>query len=264
MQLPRPSSSPHQGNLGTMERWLSAAVGIGLLLTATRGDPLGRLARGGTAVALLARAGTGHCAVKAAMQGDSSFRDGLREQLQRLTRLPGSAGSHIDSMETLYAMELQELHSAESQLAALVNKLVPIVNDGTLAFRLQEYASELHSRRLDLEKLLARKELRGRAHADDAMHALVTETNKMVELCESTVRDAAIVASLQRIIHYKIAGYGTIATYAKALGRREEAEHFAHLADRDKVIDGEMTRLAKVTLNPQALQVHEPRPAVVH
>lgn len=260
MQLPtrRFSLSQRPGNVGTAERLASAAAGIGLLLTAGRGSALGRLARGGIALSLLTRATTGFCAVKSAIQGETTLQDGLKQQWQRLTESAVAGTSRvtqrIDSMETLYALELQELHSAESQLCALANKLVPLVANGPLAFRLQEYATELQSRRVDLDSLLARTGVDAREHADDAMQALVAETNKMAQICAESVRDAAVAASIQRIIHYKIAGYGTIASYAKALGRHEQAGHFAQLADRDKAIDAELTELAKATLNPEATQ----------
>lgn len=259
MQLPtrRFSLSQRPGNLGVAERWLSAAAGVGLLLSAMRGGALGRLARGSAAVSLLTRASTGYCAVKSAVQGETTLQDGLRQQWQRLTESvasPITAAEHIDSMEALYALELQELHSAETQLCALANKLVPIVSNGALAFRLQEYATEMRSRRVDLDDLLARTGVSAHEHADDAMQALVSETNKMAQVCAENVRDAAIAASVQRIIHYKIAGYGTIASYAKALGRHEQAGHFAQLADRDKAIDAELTEIAKATLNPGATQ----------
>jgi ferritin-like metal-binding protein YciE len=258
MQLPaRPFlSSQRPGNLGSAERWLSAIAGVGLLLSATRGGTVGRLARGGAALSLLTRASTGYCAVKSALRGDSTLQDGLRQQWQRLTESVAaqSVVERIDSMDRLYALELQELHSAETQLCALSNRLVPIVSNGPLAFRLQEYATELQSRRADLESLLARTGIDAREHSDDAMEALVVETNKMARVCAESVRDAAVAASLQRIIHYKIAGYGTIASYAKALGRHEQAGHFAQLADRDKAIDTELTELAKATLNQHATQ----------
>ncbi len=259
MQLPTRQFSPSQrpGNLGSADRCLSAAAGIGLLLSAARGGALGRLARGGAAVSLLTRASTGYCAVKSAVQGETTLQDGLRQQWQRLTEsiaAPSVVSERIDTMETLYGLELQELHSAETQLCALANKLVPIVSNGPLAFRLQEYATELQSRRVDLDSLLSRTGTDTREHADDAMLALVAETNKMAQVCAEHVRDAAVAASVQRIIHYKIAGYGTIASYAKSLGRHEQAGHFAQLADRDKAIDAELTELAKATLNPSATQ----------
>ncbi|HEU4654983.1 MAG TPA: DUF892 family protein, partial [Steroidobacteraceae bacterium] len=128
-----------------------------------------------------------------------------------------------------------------------------------LAFRIEEYATELKSRQTDLQSLLARVGADVTGEADDAMQALVEETHKMASLADPSVRDAAVTASLQRIIHYKIAGYGTIASYAKALGRDDEAGHFAQLADRDKAIDSELTELAKSTLNPQAVHSSLPK-----
>ena len=135
-----------------------------------------------------------------------------------------------------------------------------------LAFRIEEYATELQSRKVDLESLLAKSAVEVRDHPDDAMLALIEETHKMAAVCAPKVRDAALAASVQRIIHYKIAGYGTIASYAKVLGHLDEAGHFAQLADRDKAIDAELTELAKATLNPGAshsLRI-EPTPVTTH
>jgi ferritin-like metal-binding protein YciE len=274
MQLPmrRLARLQRRGNLGSAERLLSAAAGLGLLLTAGRGSALGRLARGGVAASLLTRATTGFCAVKSTLQGETTLRDGLQQQWQRLSETITHAAAElpnsppIESMEDMYAIELQELHSAEVQFCALTSKLVAIIGNGPLAFRIEEYSTELQSRKVDLESLLARVGVDVLEHPDDAMLALIEETDKMARICAEKVRDAAIAASLQRIIHYKIAGYGTIASYAKALGRLEEAGHFAQLVDRDKAIDGELTELAKGTLNPEALQMRraEPTPVTTH
>ena len=136
--------------------------------------------------------------------------------------------------------------------AALANDLSRTMSHPELAFRLQEYAIELQARRTDLESLLARIGADVQSAADDAISALIDETEKMWRLCAANVRDAAVTASVQRIIHYKIAGYGAIAAYAKALSRVDEAAHFAQLADRDKAVDAELSELAKGTLNPDA------------
>jgi len=245
-----------QGNLTTFERWLSLLGGIGLLASAARGNTAGRLARGSVGLSLLARGAAGHCAMKAALTGESSLTEGLKDQWQQLTsqvsQIPERAAEPIDSLDSLYSSELQELHSAEAQFCSLSETLRSVISSPELAFRIEEYSTELKSRQVDLESLLARVGADVTGEADDAMQALVDETHKMAALADSSVRDAAVTASLQRIVHYKIAGYGTIAAYAKALGRNEEAGHFAQLADRDKAIDSELTELAKGTLNPQA------------
>jgi ferritin-like metal-binding protein YciE len=232
----------HETNLGTAERWLSVLGGVGMLLTTARGGRISRAARGALGLSLLTRGATGYCHVKAALKE----RGGI-ESLADLT-----SNRRLDSLEAMYEAELQELHSAEGQLCGLANDLARTMSHPELAFRLQEYATELQARRTDLESLLARIDADLPGEADDAMSALIDETEKMWRVCAANVRDAAVTASVQRIMHYKIAGYGAIAAYAKALGREAEAAHFAQLADRDKAVDAELSELAKGTLNPQA------------
>jgi len=252
-----------QDNVGSTERWASAAAGVGLTMRAVRSrSTLGRLLLAAAGLSMLARSATGYCAMKSALTGQTTLTDGLREQVQRLREAATSStlGS-IDNMEALYACELQELHSAENQLSAIVERLVPSIQNPELAIRFDEYVTELRSRKVDLESLLARANVDSRPHPDDAMRALVGETEKMARLCAPKLRDAAVTASFQRIIHYKIAGYGSIAAYAKALGRTEEAAHFAELADRDKVIDTDLSRLARASVNPEAAVIPEPQPS---
>ena len=230
----------HTRNLGTTERWLSLLGGIGMLLTAARGSALGRVARGALGISLLARGVSGYCAVKAAVTDRTA--DALADF---------DDTGRLDSMEAVYEAELQELHNADAQLAQLTNDLARTMSHSELAFRMQEYASELSLRRGDVEGLLARIGANVRAHTDDAMHALVEETEKMWRVCAANVRDAAVTASVQRIIHYKIAGYSAIASYAKSLGHEEDARHFAQFAERDKAVDAELSNLAQGTLEPQ-------------
>ncbi len=119
----------------------------------------------------------------------------------------------------MYEAELQELHSAEAQLSQLANDLARTMSHPELAFRLQEYATELQARRgRPGEFPGAHRAPMCAAHLDDAMQRVDHETEKMWRISAANVRDAAVTASVQRIIHYKIAGYGAIAAYAKALG----------------------------------------------
>ena len=260
---PRPAIFD-SGNVGTSERWLSAAAGLSLALQALRGRGLvSRLLLASAGLSLLARGATGYCGVKSTLSGETSLRQGMREQGRRLRQtLGGETLESLDTLDALYAVELQELHSAETQLIRALGDMVATVQDAGLSLRLEEYATELRSRHVDLESLLARREIDPRPHPDDVLHGLLNETEKMARVCAPTLRDAAIVASLQRIIHYKIAGYGTIAAYAKSLGRTEEAAHFSELASRDKAVDAELTRLAKGTLNPDAARTTPEYPTV--
>ena len=77
------------GNLSSTERAASAAVGVLFgLASLTRGGPLLRSASAMTAGALLVRALSGHCALKAALRGDSSLAEGVRDQVRGLSSDP--------------------------------------------------------------------------------------------------------------------------------------------------------------------------------
>ena len=87
------------GNLTQTERSVSGVLGIALsLLAISRAHPLARAVSGVAGVALLARSLAGHCAVKAALSGHTSLREGVSDQFRCLSRgkmaapygLPGS------------------------------------------------------------------------------------------------------------------------------------------------------------------------------
>jgi ferritin-like metal-binding protein YciE len=184
------------------------------------------------------------------------FREALKEQWQRVrSGLAGRPG--IDSLGSLYRLELHELHSAEQQLGALADEIWVSVRNAPLAERLSEYAGALRARETELARLLTAVGAETRERPDEVMRALVEKTTRMAEQSSANVRDAALVTALQRIIHYMIAEYGTIASHAKALGRLDEAAHFAVQADLDQEVDRELSELAKSTLNPEATKAAE-------
>ncbi len=160
-------------------------------------------------------------------------------------------------MHVLYVVELQELHSAEQQMADVLQGLAQLTSHGELGTRFAELERELRARAGEIGGVLAAIGAPTRAHPDQAMRALLNESRKIAHIPAGNVRDAALVASVQRLIHYKIAGYGTIASYASALGRTEEAARFKTFADADKSLDADLSEIAKRSLNPDASRAPE-------
>ena len=83
-----------------------------------------------------------------------------------------------------------------------------------------------------LDDILQRHEVPMDPHKDQAMEALINETNKMISLVEGDeLRDAALIGSMQRLEHYQIAAYGTAAALAGQLELHgdEKMLHFAKL-----------------------------------
>ena len=77
------------------------------------------------------------------------------------------------------------------------------------------------------------------------MQGVLKEGDSLIEDIEdATVRDAAIVASAQRVEHYEMAGYGTARTYARVLGYEDASELLQHTLNEEKDADRELTSLA--------------------
>jgi len=87
------------GNLSGTERAWSAAIGTALsMLVFRRSGPVLRTLAALAGAGLLARAAAGHCAVKAALTGESSIGDGLRDQW---TRMSGTPSDSLDAQEAV-------------------------------------------------------------------------------------------------------------------------------------------------------------------
>jgi len=169
---------------------------------------------------------------------------------------PAPHGVHpIDTLEALFFAELQELRSAELQLAAQLVGTAASLKNASLETLLQRYATELNARREDLEQLLAAAGIDSREHSDQAMKALLDELVKMSQLPVLQVRTAAFIDSLQRIVHFKIAAYGSVATFAGMLGRIEDASRFTAYANRENAADAELAVLATGEPGRQALHL---------
>jgi ferritin-like metal-binding protein YciE len=64
--------------------------------------------------------------------------------------------------------------------------------------------------------------------------------------------DAAIIMAAQKVEHYEIAAYGSLATWADMLGGQDIKQLFGQTLDEEKAADQKLTELAKAGLNQRA------------
>jgi ferritin-like metal-binding protein YciE len=92
------------------------------------------------------------------------------------------------------------------------------------------------------------------AHTDQAMQALIRETEKMFAILkDADLRDAALIASAQKLEHYEIAAYGTAAALAGQLDLRNDQAMLHENLEEEKEMDLLLTQLAKSEINRDAL-----------
>lgn len=159
------------------------------------------------------------------------------------------------NLDDVYVDELKDLWSANDQMHKVLKKITAKTSDAALKAMLTKSLEGIARHTAVLKDLIAgRGEKVAKEHCK-GMAGLVAEATKHV-LDEGPkkgpVRDVLIIAQYQRMTHYGIAGFGTAAAYAKALGLKDDNRK---LRDATKEIycgDEFMTKLAESSVNLQA------------
>ncbi|MGH6914957.1 MAG: ferritin-like domain-containing protein, partial [Geminicoccales bacterium] len=116
----------------------------------------------------------------------------------------------IEDFRSMYLAELTEAASFEQMVAQAMPQLAEKVSTDRLRQAIDAHLREAKSQEQSLGKLLHKYAGETEGHTDQSMQALVDESRKMAGMVnEGSLRDAAIIASLQRMKHYEIAVYGT-------------------------------------------------------
>ncbi len=69
---------------------------------------------------------------------------------------------------------------------------------------------------------------------------------------DQDLRDAGLIASAQRVEHYEIAVYGSLATWAKQLRLQEDAQVLHAILEEEMRTDEKLSTLAKRVVNRDA------------
>jgi len=160
-----------------------------------------------------------------------------------------------EDLKDIYVDEMKDLWSANDQMLKVLKKVTPKASDAKLKEMLTASYEGITKHTAVLKELIAGQDEKVSKEHCKGMEGLVAEATKHV-LEEGPekgpVLDVLIIAQYQRMTHYGIAGFGTAAAYAKALGLKDDNKK---LRDATKEIyggDEYMTQLAETSVNMQA------------
>jgi len=160
-----------------------------------------------------------------------------------------------EDLKDLYTDELKDLWSANDQMQRVLKKIAPKVDDGALKDMLAKSQEKIAEHTDVLKELLAGQDEKVSKEHCKGMEGLVEEATKHVieEGPEKgPVRDAVIIAQYQRMSHYGLAGFGTAAAFAKALGLKDDTKRLKDVVKEIYEGDQYMTKLAETSVNIQA------------
>jgi len=158
----------------------------------------------------------------------------------------------ITDFREMYRTELQEARSVERQLIDAFPRLMEAASDPDLRDALEAHLGAMRLRADQVDDSLTRQGADPGAHKDQSMRAMIAEAEKWVGMLDGpALRDAGLIASMQRILHYEIADWGTLAAWAKQL-EDPDATMMHQILDQKKAADDTLTRLTKRGVNAGA------------
>jgi ferritin-like metal-binding protein YciE len=165
----------------------------------------------------------------------------------------GLFAKDIETLDDLFVHTLRDVYYAENQILKALPKMIKKATDPGLRQALSEH---LEQTKVHVERLEQVFEMHGaepKAIDCPAMDGIIEEANDIVgDIADKQVLDAAIIAAAQAVEHYEITRYGTLATWAKQLGREDCASVLVETLEEEKEADEILTDVAKGRVNAEA------------
>ncbi len=159
---------------------------------------------------------------------------------------------NIENLHQLFVEQLRDLYDGEQQITEGLPKLIEKASNPELRNALQEHLEITRQQIARLDQIFRALNEKSSGETCKGMKGVIKEGDDLVSEAEDpAVRDASIIASAQRVEHYEIAGYGTVKTYAKQLGKPDFARLLEQILDEEKEADQKLTQIAS-SVNIQA------------
>jgi ferritin-like metal-binding protein YciE len=152
----------------------------------------------------------------------------------------------------LLVLELQEIHSAESQLSRVLPRLMKSVESEELRSSLEERVAQGERLIQEIESALEEMEESPGRKKNVAAEGLINDAREHVQELESgPALDAVLIAAIQKTEHYCIAAWGTARSLAQSAGEEEVVDSMERALKEGKEMDEALTKLAEESINPQ-------------
>ena len=151
-----------------------------------------------------------------------------------------------NQLKEIYVEELKDLYSAENQLVKALPKMAKASTSEDLRAGFEEHLEQTKGHVQRLEDIFKTLGENPKGKTCKGMQGLVTEGSEMIEEeGEGEGLDVGLISAAQRVEHYEIAGYGSVAAYADLLGEEEAASLLRMTLEEEKETDKKLTELAR-------------------
>jgi ferritin-like metal-binding protein YciE len=170
------------------------------------------------------------------------------------TRTGNGMPSENSQLEKLFHDALKDIYWAEKHLTQELPKMQKAATSEELKDAIEEHTAQTEEHVSRLERVFEILGKKAQAKKCDGMEGLTKEGHSVVDETEkgSMTRDAGIIMSAQKVEHYEISAYGTLASLATTLGLNEVADIFNETLEEEKETDANLSSIAENNINLEA------------
>lgn len=157
-------------------------------------------------------------------------------------------------LKDLFEDSLKDIYWAEKALVKALPKMHKNATDPKLKTAIADHLAQTQTHVKRIEDCFSAIGKKAQAKKCDAMQGILDEGTSIIEETQpGAVRDAGIIAASQKVEHYEIATYGTLAAFAKVLKEKKCLKNLLETLEEEKKCDELLTGIADTNLNSKAL-----------
>jgi ferritin-like metal-binding protein YciE len=164
----------------------------------------------------------------------------------------------FNSLKDVLQEQLEDLHSAETQLIEALPKMAQAAHHEPLREALEHHLEETRDHLKRVKEALGEIGVSSPTEVCKGMKGLIAEGEEIMKMGgDSAASDAALIAAAQRVEHYEIAAYGSARQLADDCGFDGIKDLMDQTLDEESQADKLLTKIAtggmfKAGVNQQA------------
>jgi ferritin-like metal-binding protein YciE len=165
-------------------------------------------------------------------------------------------GAMKAALGELFLDQIKDIYWAEKQLVKTLPKMQKAATSPQLKEAFGNHLEQTRGQVSRLEKVFEKLGKKAQAKKCDAMEGLTKEGDSIIEETDrgTATRDVGLIMAAQKVEHYEIASYGSLAQLAKTLGMDEVSELLGQTLAEEKETDQVLTDIAENDINYQATE----------
>lgn len=152
----------------------------------------------------------------------------------------------MSTLRETFLDELADVYDAEKQILKALPKMIKAAEHEQLKEGFQEHLEQTEEHVNRLEQVFEHMGEKAKAKKCQAMMGIIEEGE---ELIKDKAGDAALICAAQKVEHYEIASYGSLAAWAKLMGEQDSADLLEETLEEERETDERLTEVAEEIVN---------------